>query len=91
MKKLYMIDCIAIHKISYCVEVDEITQLGEITRIINEGDHELEEFSQEFLGEKVVSNYHIFNDEYVKIFDKDNEYLKDWNTEKKLEFINKIN
>ena len=88
---LYMIDCIATHHIRYCVEVEDETQLGEVIRLIDEGNIELTEFSQEFLGEKVVTYGIIMSkEEYLKMFDEDNKYLNGWSEEKKLEFINKI-
>ena len=91
MKKLYMIDCIATHHIRYCVETEDTSQIGEIIRLIDEGDNELTEFSQDYLGEKVVTTSHIISEEeYLKVFDEDNDYLKEWDKEKKLEFINKI-
>ena len=88
---LYMIDCVATHHIRYCVEAEDETQLGEVIKLIDEGNNELIEFSQEFLGEKVVTyGIIISKEEYLKMFDEDNEYLKGWSKEKKLGFINNI-
>ena len=90
MTKLYMIDCVSTYHIRYCVEAEDATQLGEIIRIINEGNHELIEFSQDYLGENVITSSHIKSEnDYLEIFDKDNSYLKEWNDEQKLNLINK--
>ena len=54
------------------------------------GDLDDKEMSQEWLGEIPVSHREITEDEYLKIFDKDNEYLKDWDKEQKLNMIHRI-
>ena len=38
-----------------------------------------------------ISHREISKEEYMTLFDKDNDYLKSWKEEKKLTFINKIN
>ena len=48
---------------------------------------EKEEFSQRYIGNNVLSVREITTDEYLKIFDEDNDYLKDWSKEQKLDFI----
>jgi len=92
MSKLYMIDCTSTHHIRYVIETgDDVTILEKILCDVDENDHELKEFSQDFLGETVISASRIVSeDEYLLMFDEDNEYLKDWNKEKKLEIINRI-
>lgn len=87
---LYMINCISMHRIRYCIEADEES----LNKIKNEFDKpgaiELTEFSSEFIGEKVVSIEFVPDKEaYLKIFNKDNAYLGRWNDDKKMEFINK--
>lgn len=49
---------------------------------------ELDEFSQEFLGETIIVSEIRTEEEVLELFDKENEYLKDWTKDKKLEFIN---
>jgi hypothetical protein len=49
----------------------------------------LEEFAQHHVAEDVFSYREITEDEYLKIFDKENDYLKEWNVEQKKRFIHK--
>ena len=46
---------------------------------------EAKEFSQEHLGETIVSHRVLTHDEVIKLCDKDNDYCKDWPDEKKFE------
>lgn len=45
---------------------------------------EAKEFSQEHLGETIVSHRVVSFDEAVKLCDEDNDYCKAWNTEQKV-------
>jgi hypothetical protein len=53
---------------------------------------EFEEFSQEHLlpSPIFISHREITREEYFRMFDQDNEYLKGWTEDQKLRFINKI-
>ena len=88
MKKLVMVDCISQHRIRYVVEVK-----NDIDHALDEvvcGDTNFAEFSQMHLGEVIVSHREISKEEYLTIFDQDNNYLRSWTEEQKLQFINKI-
>jgi hypothetical protein len=56
------------------------------------GDYkpEFEEFSQKHIDETITSVREISVDEYLKLFDTDNDYLKDWTFEQKMRYINEI-
>ena len=45
---------------------------------------EAEEFSQEYLGETIVSHRVVTKEEALAICDKDNDYTKSWDEEHKL-------
>ena len=47
------------------------------------------EFSQHHIGDQILSHRVISEEEYLTIFDKDNDYLADWPVERKMAFINK--
>jgi hypothetical protein len=53
-------------------------------------DENWQEFSQHHVDECITSTRKLSEKEYLKLFDKDNDYLKDWDTDKKLRFVNKI-
>ena len=48
------------------------------------------EFSQHHIDEVISSSRELTKDEYLQLFDKDNNYLSCWTDEQKLEFINVI-
>ena len=52
---------------------------------------EVEETSQLFLDETILMNSTrlLSEDEAIELFDRENDYLKDWSREKKLESIHR--
>jgi len=91
MKKLVMVDVLSQFRIRYCVEVENDIDHALDEVIMREGDSDFQEFSQEHLEPTVfISHREINKEEYLRMFDEDNDYLKSWSEEKKLEFINKI-
>lgn len=50
---------------------------------------EVEEFSQEHLGETIIDHAVLEEAEILKLFDADNDYLSGWPTEQKLAHIRK--
>ena len=93
MKKLVMVDCLSQFRIRYCVEVEDDIDHALDEVVMEYSNFEFLEFSQEHLSPSPVfiSHREISKDEYLKMFDQDNDYLKSWPEEKKLGFINKIN
>lgn len=92
MKKLVMVDSLHQFRMRYCVEVEDNIDhaLDEVT--LREFDMDFHEFSQKSLEPTVIlSHREITEEEYLKMFDEDNDYLKNWTKEQKLNFINKIN
>ena len=87
-----MVDCISQFRIRYCVEVEDDIDHA-LDEVICEYDNlEFKEFSQEHLQPcpVILSHREISKEEYLRMFDEDNNYLKSWPEEKKLEFINII-
>lgn len=93
-KKLVMVDCLHQFRMRYCVEVEDNIDhaLDEVVCKEFEGPDIFKEFSQKALEPTVIlSHREITEEEYLKMFDEDNDYLKKWSKEQKLNFINKIN
>jgi hypothetical protein len=88
MKKLVLVDCISQHRIRYVVEIENDIDHALDEVIMNQDN--IKEFSQMHLGEVIVSHREISKEEYLTIFDQDNNYLRSWTEEQKLQFINKI-
>jgi hypothetical protein len=91
MKKLVLVDCISQHRIRYVVEVENDIDHALDEVVANEYNADFKEFSQEHLGQVIISHREITEEEYLKIYDQDNDYLQSWTPEQKLNFINKIN
>lgn len=91
-KKLVMVDVLHQFRMRYCVEVEDVIEhaLDEVT--IRENDTNFKEFSQKSLEPSIILSHREINEEeYIRMFNEDNDYLKDWSLENKLNFINKIN
>lgn len=50
---------------------------------------ECEEFSQLHLGEEIVDAHEMSEAEMLQLFDRDNDYLKNWTEEHKIEWVRK--
>lgn len=90
MKKLVMVECISSFRNRYVIEVEDNIDHAVDEVIVREGDEGFSEFSQEYMGMMIISHREISREEYIKVFDKDNDYLKSWTDEQKFGFINKI-
>ena len=81
--KIVLVDTLVSYRMRYAVELAEDspeewaldTVTGELCP----------EFSQECLGEQIVSHRVITEAEFLQQFDKDNSYLADWPADKKFD------
>jgi len=85
MSKLVLVDAISTFHVRYVVETsdDEVDQAITAVKLGKVQD----EFSQKHLGETVISQRVVSVDEYLELFDKDNDYLKDWTPDQKMRYI----
>lgn len=88
-KKLFIVETISLFRMRYVVEALESEHAAdEVTFEL--GNTEFKEFSQHHVDEVITSTREITQEEYLKQFDIDNDYLAAWPVEQKLEFVNKI-
>ena len=85
----YMVETISIHRIRYVVEAKEATHATDEV-VMRLGNADFDEFSQYHVDEVISSVREITDDEYLKMFDEDNDYLKNWSDEQKFGFVQKI-
>ena len=85
----YMVETVSIFRMRYVVEAKEATHATDEV-VMRLHDTNFDEFSQYHIDEVVSSVREIDDDEYLKLFDEDNHYLRDWSDEKKFEFVKKI-
>jgi len=89
-KKLYIVETISMFRMRYVVEANEAEHAAdEVVYLLGSGEL-LKEFSQRHVDEVITSTREIMQEEYLKQFDVDNEYLSTWPAEQKLGFVNQI-
>lgn len=92
MKKLVMVEVLSQYRMRYVIEVENDIDHALDEYIMRESDPDFNEFSQKHLEPTVfINHYEVTEDQYLKMFDEDNDYLASWDKEKKLSWINKIN
>lgn len=79
----YLVETISMHRIRYVVECESADHAKDVVTM-----NEAEEFSQLHLDELITSAREIDDAEYLRLFDEDNDYLKDWDEERKFKFVN---
>ena len=82
--KLFLIDTVSAHRITYVIQAEDRESAEAIIE-------DAKEFSQEWLGDRIVRSSVITHDEYLEIFKKDNKYLEEWTYEQMLSLINTVN
>lgn len=92
MSKLVMVDVLSSFRMRYVVQVQDNIEDALDEVVIRETDTDFKEFSQMHLDPTSIIDYReITEEEYFKLFDRDNDYLKSWTDEQKKRFINVIN
>ena len=90
MKK-YLVEVISKHLVRYVVEArEESHALDEVFMKCELYSEDWQEFSQKHIGDTILSSREVDEEEILRVFDTDNDYLKEWSQEKKLTFINTI-
>jgi len=80
--KLFLVDAISTFRNSYVIRCKEEEHAADTVVM-----EEAQEFSQEWLGETVARVREITEDDYLVLFDKDNDYLSTWDIEQKKKMI----
>lgn len=83
----YLVETISMYRMRYVVDTESAEwAMDDVTMNI---DNDLKEFSQKHIAENITSVRELTDDEYMRLFDEDNDYLKSWSTEQKFSFVNK--
>jgi hypothetical protein len=82
----YLVETVSVFRMRYVVEAKNASDAKD-TVTLSMGD-DFKEFSQLHLDEMITSTRKIDKKEYLRMFDEDNVYLKDWNEDQKLDFVN---
>jgi predicted RNA-binding protein len=81
-KELVLVDCVSTFRMRYLVEVPVGKSEWALDTVTM---NEAKEFSQEWIGEQILSHRVVSDKEALAVCDVDNEYCKTWTDEKKLE------
>ena len=79
--ELVLVECISQFRQRYMVEVPKGKTEWALDTVTME---QADEFSQEHLGETIVSHRVVSKEEMLALCDKDNDYAKSWNDEHKM-------
>ena len=92
-----VVTCISTHRMRYVMHKDDLRKLNtDVTPTDKDlvdwaldtvTLEECEEFSQLHLGEQIVDHYECTEEEMLGFFDRDNDYLKGWSTDYKIEHV----
>lgn len=81
----YLVETISMFRMRYVVEANEESHACDEV-VMNQGD--LAEFSQKHIDEVITSSREIDDAEYLRLFDRDNDYLIDWTDAQKFNAVN---
>lgn len=86
--KYVLVECINTFRTRYVIEVPEDAKCDLITYAEDTVSMEKYNlFSQQHLGERIFSSREITKDEVISMCDQENEYAREWDTEKKMEIF----
>jgi NAD-specific glutamate dehydrogenase len=86
-----MVDVLSSFRIRYVVKVESDVRDALDEVVWREGDTTFKEFSQKHIDPTaIIDHREITEEEYLELFDKDNDYLAVWTDEQKKSFINVI-
>ena len=96
MTKYVIVTAISSYRMRYCIPVDELQELN--VEVPVEGRemewaedcvtcNEVVEFSQKHVGETIIDSEILTEEQMLEKFDADNDYLKDWTREKKIQYV----
>jgi hypothetical protein len=98
-KQYVLVTAISHFRMRYCIPVDELRkenldatddQFDPVTRAKDcVTMNEVDEFSQAHISEDIVDTRVVSEEEMLRQFDEDNDYLRSWTTDKKIEFVHR--
>jgi hypothetical protein len=93
MAKIVLVETVSTFRHLYAVEVADNEPieyaLDDVTMAYTGEPGCIEDFAQNHISEDIFSYREVTEDEYLKIFDKECAYLKDWDSDHKKKFIYK--
>ncbi len=81
----YLVETISMFRMRYVVECESAEHAKDTVSM-----NEAQEFSQLHVDEVITSSREIDDAEYLRLFDEDNDYLREWSEEEKFKFLHKV-
>ena len=81
----YLVETIDMFRMRYVIECESADDAKDIVTF-----KEAEEFSQLYLDETITSTRVIDDAEYLRVFDEDNDYLREWSEEQKFKYVHEV-
>ena len=81
----YLVETISMHRIRYVVDCESAEHAKDTVTM-----NEVEEFSQLHIDEMITSTRVIDDAEYLRMFDEDNDYLREWSEEEKFKYVHEV-
>jgi DNA-binding GntR family transcriptional regulator len=81
----YLVETIDMFRMRYVIECESAEHAKDVVTM-----KEAEEFSQLHLDETIGYARVIDDAEYLRLFDEDNDYLKEWSEEQKFKYVHKV-
>lgn len=91
-----VVTAVSSHRMRYVVPLDQLQALNKDAEVDaawladSVVCSEVEDFSQEWLGEQIIDTNVISEEEMLKLFDADNQYLQSWSKQQKINFVRKL-
>jgi hypothetical protein len=93
-----LVTTISTHRMRYCIPVSALQAMN--TDVPIQGreiewaldcvtTEQAQEFSQSHLGEQIVDANVLNTEQMLELFDADNEYLRSWSTQQKIDYANR--
>jgi hypothetical protein len=93
-KDYVVVTAISSHKIRYVMHKDDLQEWNpekQVNMVEWAQDsvvcQDVEEFSQDWIGETILDTTTLTESEMLELFDKDNDYLKEWSQDYKIKWV----
>jgi hypothetical protein len=91
MSKIVFIETVSTFRHTYAIRLPDNEPVeyafDDVTASFDSYNDDLSEVSQNHIAEDIFSHRVVTEEEYLELFDRENAYLKDWEPERKLQFI----
>lgn len=81
----YLVETVDMFRMRYVIECESAEHAKDTVTM-----KEAEEFSQLHVDETITSVRAIDDAEYLRVFDEDNDYLREWSEEQKFNYVHKV-